>query len=78
MQKDPIKQAAGRLGAYALHSRHDSKVTSRPGRDAFLKKFEDAVDPLGQLDPAERARRAAFARKDYFTRLVRRRWDRSG
>ncbi len=72
--KDPVKQAAGRLGAYALHARHDSKVTSKPGRDAFLARFEREVDPLGQLDPEERSRRSAFARRLYFARLSKKRW----
>jgi len=39
-------------------------------REAFLARFEDQVDPLHQLPVAERAKRAANARKAYFTRLA--------
>lgn len=36
----------------------------------MLDKFEREVDPDGVLAPAERARRAAHARKAYFARLA--------
>ena len=42
----------------------------RPGRKAFLDRFEKQVDPDGELLPAERARRAEHARKAYFARLA--------
>jgi len=60
----------GRLGAYVLHSRYDSRELIRPAREAFWSKFERDVDPDGVLDPAERARRAEMARKAHFTRLA--------
>jgi len=59
-----------RLAAYAMHAQHDSRSTSAPGRAAFLARFEAEVDPAGQLDPAERRRRAEHARSAYFTRLA--------
>ena len=60
----------GRIGAYRLHATHDSRETSRPGREAFLASFEHAVDPDGILPPAERARRAAHARSAHFAKLA--------
>jgi hypothetical protein len=36
----------GRIGAYRLHATHDSRETSRPGREAILASFERQVDPL--------------------------------
>ena len=60
----------GRIGAYALHARHDPKATTANARAAFLAKFEREVDPLGELTPEERARRAGYARKAYFARLA--------
>ena len=60
----------GRLGAYVLHSRYDSRELIRPAREAFWSKFERDVDPESVLDPAERARRAEMARKAHFTRLA--------
>lgn len=60
---------AGRLGAFATHSRHDSRDITANARAAFLAKFELEVDPESKLDPAERRRRAQHARRDYFRRL---------
>jgi hypothetical protein len=67
---DESRRARGRLGALALHASHDSRVTSKPGRDAFLARFEREVDPEGKLPSAERARRAAYARRLYMGRLA--------
>ncbi|GAB3487793.1 hypothetical protein [Flexivirga lutea] len=41
-----------------------------PARQAFLRKFEDLVDPARQLPAAERERRATNARKAHFSRLA--------
>lgn len=48
----------------------DPAARTRPGTDAFLRKFEVQVDPEGLLPPAERARRAMHARRAYMTRLA--------
>lgn len=61
----------GRIGAFVLHSRHDSGELTAPARAAFLSRFESEVDPDGLLSPEERARRAEYARKAYFARLAR-------
>jgi len=58
-----------RIAAHAMHSKHDSRDTSAPGRAAFMARFEAEVDPDRTLPEAERARRAGHARKAYFTRL---------
>jgi hypothetical protein len=59
-----------RLGAYTLHSRHDSRKTTAKARATFLSRFEREVDPDGILSPEERSRRAEYAKKAYFTRLA--------
>jgi len=59
-----------RQGAHAMHAKHDSKVTSAPGRQKFLSRFEEQVDPNSQLSSEERSRRAAHARKAYFAELA--------
>ncbi|MGH8930756.1 MAG: hypothetical protein ACRDZO_09065 [Egibacteraceae bacterium] len=59
-----------RLAAHALHARRDSREVTAPARAAFLRRFEDEVDPDRTLAPAERARRAEQARKAHFTRLA--------
>ena len=61
---------AGRIGAHAMHARHDATVTSAPGRAAFLSSFEVQVDPDGVLDPVERARLAGHARREHMLRLA--------
>lgn len=57
----------------AIHTRWantaDRTAATRPGRDAFMARFEREVDPEGLLDPAERAFRAEHAKKAYFARL---------
>lgn len=64
------RTARARLAAHTLHSRVDSRVHTEPARKAFLARFEAEVDPTGALTPAERARRAEYAKKAYFTRLA--------
>jgi hypothetical protein len=58
------------MGAYALHARYDPRQTTAAARDAFLRRFLDEVDPGRILPESERLRRAAAARKAYFTRLA--------
>lgn len=42
---DPDEMARrGRIGATALHAKHDSRITSQAGRDAFLARFADAAE----------------------------------
>lgn len=59
-----------RMGAHALHATRDPKETTRKAREAFDARFERDVDPDGVLPPAERARRAAHAKQQYFARLA--------
>ena len=59
-----------RLAAHALHAQVDSAAHTQPARDAFMARFEREVDPDGVLDLVERQRRAAQAKKAYFTKLA--------
>lgn len=59
-----------RIGAYALHAQRDARETTARARAAFLDRFEREVDPDRRLPAEERAKRAAAARKSYFTRLA--------
>lgn len=59
-----------RLAAHAVHARHDASRTTAAGRAAFLRRFEDQVDPDRVLSEDERARRAEHARKAHFTKLA--------
>ena len=59
-----------RMAAYSLHAKRDARQTTAPARAAFLDRFDRMVDPEGTLPEAERQRRAAAARKAYFTGLA--------
>jgi hypothetical protein len=52
-----------------MHAQHNSVETSRKGRETFLSRFDDDVDPDHVLTDTERARRADAARRAYFIRL---------
>lgn len=65
-----LRRMRARAAAYAMHAQHDSRVTSRKGREAFLARFEREVDPEGVLPERERCRRAELAKRAHFTRLA--------
>ena len=48
----------------------DPAARTAPARAAALNRFEQQVDPDGTMDPAERARRAASARKAHFRQMA--------
>lgn len=60
----------GKLAALSRWSREDAVAGTAAARKASLDRFERQVDPDGQLDPVERAKRAERARKAYFTGLA--------
>ena len=60
----------GKLGAYVLHSTHDSREITEAARAGFLAKFERQVDPDRVLAPEERRRRALAARNAHMMRLA--------
>ena len=70
MSRNPLYSLRGRIGAHALHARHDARRTTAAARAAFLARFEREVDPDSVLSPEERERRAKQARKAYFSRLA--------
>lgn len=45
-------------------------VNVAPSHDAFLRRFEDQVDPARVLPPEERAKRALAARRVHMSRLA--------
>jgi hypothetical protein len=48
----------------------DRTERTRPAREAFLRRFEDQVNPQRTLPDAERLRRAEQARKAHFAQLA--------
>lgn len=59
-----------RIAAYSLHAMHDARETTAAARAAFLRRFEDEVDPDRVLPESERLRRADSARRAHFARLA--------
>ncbi len=64
------RHVRARLAAHAMHSQHDSRLTTQRARKAFLDRFEREVDPDQLLTSDERARRASQARSSYFAALA--------
>lgn len=48
----------------------DRTERTRPAREAFMRRFEDQVDPERKLSQPERLRRAEQARKAHFQELA--------
>lgn len=59
-----------RMGAYAMHSRNDSKVIARKANKTFIDSFEKRVDPNFELPVEERQRRAAAAYRLHMLRMA--------
>lgn len=59
----------GRLRAATTNAFHSPHEILAPARAAFMRKFEDEVDPDRVLPEEERARRAKFALRAHMIRL---------
>lgn len=71
MSTSSERRQIGRIGGYISWANTEDRTgRTQPGRDAFLRRFEDQVDPEGRLSPQERARRAEAAKKAYFAALA--------
>lgn len=65
------RSLAGRIGAHAKWATTaDRSAATAPARRALDERFDREVDPDNLLDPVERARRAASARRAYYSRLA--------
>lgn len=65
------RSLAARIAAHESWARTpDRAARTAAARQAFADRFEREVDPDGVLPPAERAKRAASARKAYYLRLA--------
>ena len=60
------RSLAARLGAYRMHAA--GKTNTQPARAAFEARFYAGIPE--DLPPAERDRRASFARQAHFTELA--------
>jgi hypothetical protein len=60
-----------RIAAHESWARTDDRTArTEPARKAALDRFERQVDPVGKLNPAERARRAEHAMRAHMTRIA--------
>jgi hypothetical protein len=59
-----------RAAAFAKHAQHDPRPTVKKANAAFVASFEAKVDPNGELDPQERARRAQMAFRSHMASLA--------
>ncbi|MFI7049045.1 hypothetical protein [Streptosporangium sandarakinum] len=60
-----------RMGAYiSWANTADPAARTKPGRDAFLARFEREVDPDGELPVEERQRRAESLRRAHMQKLA--------
>jgi len=63
------------IASIASHLRwafeEDRTAATEPARSAFMRSFEDRIDPEGVLDPDERARRAQNLVSAHFKTLAR-------
>ena len=69
---DPATRVlVARIAAHEKWARcSDPAAATAAARRAFTDRFEQLVDPEGQLDPAERTRRAGHARRAHYQRLA--------
>ncbi|MER7500502.1 hypothetical protein AB0L05_27970 [Nonomuraea pusilla] len=72
MTMTPAERAMkGRMGAYLSWANTENpSARTKPGRDAFLARFEHQVDPNGELPVEERKRRAEQLRKAHMQELA--------
>jgi hypothetical protein len=57
-----------RIAAFSLHAQGGTNTL--PARQRFFSRFDREVDPEGVLPEGERQKRAAFARKAYYSKLA--------
>lgn len=70
MLTETERSIRGKIGAFTLHSRYDSRELTAPARAKFLDKFLDQVDPDRMLPEKERLRRAEAAKRAHFQKLA--------
>jgi hypothetical protein len=69
MAKDINKRIAAEV---SWARTRDRAARTRPAREAFLKRFENEIDPDGSLPPEERRQRAEHAKRAHMLQLARR------
>lgn len=71
LAKQEQRREIGRLGAYAMHAKHDSKAVSGRSQATRLRHIRERLDPTGELarrDPQELAKRVESALNEEMAR----------
>ena len=69
--RDPAERSTiSSIAALERHAKGDPVAATAKARATWLDSFEDQVDPNRELDPEERARRAARLRSAHMKRLA--------
>jgi hypothetical protein len=64
----------GKVGAYRKWAQTSDRAdATAPARSAFMRRFEDEVDPQRELSEFERQQRAHFAMRAFMADITRRR-----
>lgn len=72
LSRQQQRRDIARLGAYAQHARHDPRETTRGAFEARMRRYEQQVDPTGELkrrDPQALARRVQAALNEEMARV---------
>jgi len=72
VQAGEQQRAWGRIGGLRAHGRHGSDEMLSAARAGFAERWLREADPDGQLEPAERQRRADRLRKAHMLMLAQR------
>ncbi len=71
MSASSERRQIGRIGGFTSWANTEDRTgRTQPGREAFLRRFDDQVDPDRCLSPQERAKRAEAAKRAYFASLA--------
>jgi hypothetical protein len=70
MASEAVRRTSARIAAHTKWSKTDRVAGTSAARAAFLKRFEDEVDPDRVLSPQVRQQRAANAKTAYFARMA--------
>jgi hypothetical protein len=69
--RDPlVRRQVARIGGLTRAARYDGREVTGAARRGFMARFEDEVDPDGQLPQGERQRRAQAAMRAHMARLA--------
>lgn len=70
MASEAVRRTSARIAANVRWSQSDPVAGTSAARAAFLRRFENEVDPDRVFSPAERQRRVECAKTAYFAQMA--------